>query len=98
MSVHAVGRNGPNTEKIIIALLCLRLKILTNFLTFSFSAQLNSEVGMNNDKINFIGWVFFIVSALAFLIASVGNFWSMVGSIFFLIACFVFLIPFFKKK
>ena len=49
---------------------------------------------MTNNKINFIGWILFIVSAIAFIIASVGSFWSMFGSVFFLVACLIFLIPF----
>ncbi|MGY9025582.1 MAG: cytochrome oxidase subunit III [Candidatus Pelagibacterales bacterium] len=53
---------------------------------------------MKNEHVNFLGWILFIVSAIGFGIASIGNFWSMFGSIFFLIACFVFLIPFFRKN
>jgi len=49
-------------------------------------------------RINFIGWILFIFSAVAFMIASWGEFWSFLGSSFFLIACLVFLIPFFKKS
>ncbi len=53
---------------------------------------------MSNNQTNFIGWILFILSALGFIIASIGNFWGMVGSIFFLAACFVFLIPFFGPE
>jgi len=53
---------------------------------------------MSNKKINFIGWVLFIISAFGFIISSVGNFWAMFGSFFFLVACIIFLIPFFKKN
>ena len=53
---------------------------------------------MSNNQINFIGWVLFNLSALGFLIASIGNFWGMIGSIFFLVSCFVFLIPFFRPE
>lgn len=52
---------------------------------------------MSNRQINFIGWLLFDVSAIGFIIASIGNFWAMFGSIFFLIACIVFQIPFFRK-
>jgi hypothetical protein len=38
------------------------------------------------------------MSALCFIISSIGNFWAMVGSFFFLVACIIFLIPFFKKE
>ena len=53
---------------------------------------------MSNKKINFLGWILFIVSAIGFTISSIGSFWAMFGSLFFLFACFVFLIPFFRKE
>jgi hypothetical protein len=53
---------------------------------------------MNNNKINILGWILFIVSAICFMISSIGNFWGMFGSVFFLMACMVFLIPFFRKN
>jgi len=53
---------------------------------------------MSNKKNNFIGWILLIISALGFIIPSMGNFWAMFGSIFFLTACIIFLIPFFKKE
>jgi len=56
---------------------------------------------MNNVKINLLGWILFLISAIGFIKASVENFWAMFGSVFFLIACIVFLIPFLnmeKKK
>ncbi|PPR50388.1 MAG: hypothetical protein CFH15_00486 [Alphaproteobacteria bacterium MarineAlpha5_Bin5] len=53
---------------------------------------------MSNNTVNFLGWIMFLVSALGFIFASFGNFWSMFASIFFLIGCVVFLIPFFRKK
>ncbi|MDC0163370.1 hypothetical protein OAI48_00775 [Candidatus Pelagibacter sp.] len=52
---------------------------------------------MNNKKINFIGWILFVISALGFIMSSIGNFWAMFGSVFFFVACIIFLIPFFKK-
>ena len=51
---------------------------------------------MSNHSINFIGWLLFILSAVGFIIASLGNFWAMFGSVFFLLACIVFMIPFFR--
>ncbi len=52
---------------------------------------------MSNHQINFIGWILFVISAVGFCIASIGNFWGMFGSVFFLIACLVFMIPFFRS-
>ena len=52
---------------------------------------------MTNHQINFFGWILFVVSAIGFCIASIGNFWAMFGSVFFLLACLVFMIPFFRK-
>ena len=53
---------------------------------------------ISNRQIDFIGWLLFVLSASAFIIASIGNFWAMCGSIFFLLACLVFIIPFFRKE
>jgi hypothetical protein len=53
---------------------------------------------MKNRHINLVGWIFFVISALGFCIASIGNFWAMFGSVFFLVACLVFLIPFFREE
>ena len=53
---------------------------------------------MNKKKINFIGWILFVISALGFIMSSIGNFWAMFGSVFFFVACIIFLIPFFKKE
>lgn len=52
---------------------------------------------MTNHQINFVGWILFVVSAVGFCIASIGNFWAMFGSVFFLVACLVFMIPFIRK-
>ena len=52
---------------------------------------------MSNKKINFLGWILFIVSAIGFIISSIGSFRAMFGNLFFLIACNIFLIPFFRK-
>ena len=53
---------------------------------------------MSDRHINLLGWVLFDISAIGFIIASIGNFWAMLGSIFFLLACLVFKIPFFRKN
>ena len=53
---------------------------------------------MNKVKINPLGWVLFLVSAMGFIKASVESFWAMFGSVFFLIGCIVFLIPFLNMK
>ena len=52
---------------------------------------------MNNNKINILGWILFIISAICFIISSVGNFWGMFESVFFLMTCMVFLIPFLER-
>lgn len=52
---------------------------------------------MSNRHITLIGWGLFLVSAIGFCIASIGDFWAMFGSVFFLIACLVFLIPYFRN-
>jgi hypothetical protein len=59
--------------------------------------EFQGALEMDNEKINFLGWVLFIVSAIGFIISSIGTFWAMFGSLFFLLACLVFLIPFFRK-
>jgi len=37
---------------------------------------------MKNQTINLIGWILFIVSAIGFVISSIGSFWAMFGSLF----------------
>lgn len=53
---------------------------------------------IKNRDLELLGWLLFMVSASAYIVASVGNFWSMLGSVFFLVACFVFVIPFFRVE
>ena len=53
---------------------------------------------MNNNKINILGWMLFILSAVGFIISSIRNFWGMFGSVFFLMTYIVFLVPFFRKN
>ena len=53
---------------------------------------------MSNNTINLIGWNLFIISAIGFVISSIGSFWAMFGGVLLLVACLVFLIPFFRKN
>lgn len=53
---------------------------------------------ISNRQIDFLGWVLFVLSAIGFIVASIGNFWAMFGSVFFLLACLVFIIPFFRER
>ena len=53
---------------------------------------------MSDNTINLIGWILVFISAIGFIISSIGSFWAMFGSVFFLVACLVFLIPVFRKK
>jgi len=53
---------------------------------------------MNIKIINFVGWVLFLISAIGFIMSSLGNFWAMFGSTFFFVGCLVFLIPYFRKE
>ena len=53
---------------------------------------------MSNNTINLIGWIMFIISAIGFVISSIGSFWAMFGGVLLLVACLVFLIPFFRKN
>ncbi len=52
---------------------------------------------MKTRNINILGWLLFVASALGFIVASWGDFWSMVGSVFFLLANLVFLIPYVRS-
>ncbi len=47
-------------------------------------------------KVNFVGWILFVISALWFIVASLrsGETVYLLGSIFFLLGCVVFLIPY----
>ena len=53
---------------------------------------------VSNNTINLIGWILFIISAIGFVIYSIGSFWAIFSSVLFLVACLVFLIPFFRKN
>ena len=39
---------------------------------------------MNTKIINIAGWILFLISAIGFIMSSLGNFWAMFGSLFFL--------------
>lgn len=66
-------------------------------MTLAFHRKQNGKRRISNRQIDFFGWALFVLSAIGFIIASVGNFWAMFGSIFFLLACVVFIIPFFRE-
>ena len=53
---------------------------------------------MNTKIINIAGWVLFLISAIGFIMSSLGNFWAMFGSAFFCVGCLVFLIPYLSKE
>ena len=59
---------------------------------------------MNNKKlfsskiINIAGWFLFLISAIGFIMSSLGNFWAMFESSFFFVGCLVFLISYFSKE
>ena len=50
---------------------------------------------MTKRAFELIGWWLFVVSAIGFIIVSVGSFWGMLASIAFLVACFSFLVPYY---
>lgn len=53
------------------------------------------NISMRKRHFELIGWWLFVISALGFVIASVGTFWGMLGSLAFLAACIFFLIPYY---
>lgn len=55
---------------------------------------------MNDRTLNFLGWLLFVGSALAFLVSAwrSGDMAALIGAALFLIACFVFLIPFIRSR
>ena len=57
------------------------------------------EQGMKaatESKLNLVGWMLFVISALWFIAASVraGDAVSLLGGVFFLLGCIAFLIPY----
>ena len=53
---------------------------------------------MNTKIINIAGWVLFLISAIGFIMSSLGNFWAMFGSVFFLLVVLYFLFHFLKNE
>ena len=66
-------------------------------LSLKFKVDNSGKKRVTNRQVDFLGWILFIVSALGFIVASVGSFWAMFGSVFFLLACLVFIVPFFRR-
>lgn len=66
-------------------------------MTLAFHRKPDGKRRISNRQIDFLGWLLFILSAIGFIIASIGNFWAMFGSVFFFAACVVFIIPFFRE-
>jgi hypothetical protein len=50
---------------------------------------------MSERRIHIAGWIFFILSALGFIVSSLrsGDIPGIVGGVFFLLGCALFLIP-----
>ena len=59
---------------------------------------MNNKKLFSNKIINIVGWVLFLISAIGFIMSSLGNFWAMFGGAFFFVGCLVFLIPYFSKE
>ena len=66
-------------------------------MSLDFYRKLKGTRRIRNRRIDFVGWVLFIMSAIAFFIASIGSLWVMCGSAFYLLACLVFIFPFFRN-
>ncbi len=66
-------------------------------MSLGFHKHSDGRRKLSNRQIDFLGWILFTLSAVSFVIASVGNFWAMTGSLFFLVACLVFMVPFFRN-
>jgi hypothetical protein len=54
---------------------------------------------MNDRAWQLTGWLLFLVSAVAFIVASLrsGDPVGLVGGVFFLLACLAFLVPYFRR-
>ena len=59
---------------------------------------MNSKKLFRNKIINIVGWVLFLISAIGFIMSSLGNFWAMFGIVFFLVGCLVFFDILFEKR
>ena len=55
-----------------------------------------SLVDRVDNRLNFLGWILFVLSSLAFIVASWESLWSLLGSLFFLLANLIFLVPYFR--
>ena len=38
---------------------------------------------LSKNTLNLIGWILFIISAIGFIISSIGSFWAIFGGVFF---------------
>ena len=63
--------------------------------TLAIESYRQRNYPMRKRHFELIGWWLFVISALGFVIASVGTFWSMIASLAFLAACVFFLIPYY---
>jgi hypothetical protein len=52
---------------------------------------------MKTQRLHFIGWLLFVVSAVFFIITSV-NWWELFASIAFLLGCIAFLVSLFLES
>jgi hypothetical protein len=54
---------------------------------------------MSKDAIDFLGWILFLISAVAFVVSGLrnGDTAGLVGAVFFLVACVIFLIPYLRR-
>ena len=60
---------------------------------------MNNKKLFSNKIINIVGWVLFLISAIGFIMSSLGNFWAMFGSIFLFCWMFSFFDTlFFQRK
>ena len=63
---------------------------------FAGAAREQGMKAATESKLNLVGWMLFVISALWFIAASVraGDTVSLLGGVFFLLGCIVFLIPY----
>ena len=52
---------------------------------------------MTNRTLVLLGWLLFTLSAVGYIIASIGNAWALFGSLCFLVACILFLVVHFRS-
>lgn len=92
------------TKRWVVASICVSVSMAVPVscrkglqMGLNFERDPDSRRRATDRKIDFGGWILFLLSAVCFVIASIGDFWPMLGSIFFLVACLVFLLPYFRK-